>query len=108
MAYCCSARNYEEAIADPEACIEVEFPLRGCQNERARQLRWPKGVNMYLLSLAGAIGGAVAGMLIGDPFIGVCGAAGGFIGGIFALRRLRRSNPNWPKPKSNSTPSVLS
>ena len=28
VAYCCSARNYEEAIAHPEACIEVGFPLR--------------------------------------------------------------------------------
>jgi hypothetical protein len=46
------------------------------------------GEIMALLSgLCGAAGGAIAGVLIGRPFIALCGAAGGFVGGF--LRRAK-------------------
>jgi hypothetical protein len=57
---------------------------------------------MALLSgLCGAAGGALVGVLLGRPFLGLFGAAGGFVGGFYAVLILRRSNPNWPRPKSN-------
>jgi hypothetical protein len=48
---------------------------------------------MALLSgLCGAAGGAMAGVLVGRPFIALCGAAGGFVGGFYAGLKYFRSN----------------
>jgi hypothetical protein len=35
VAYCCAAEQYEEAITQPEACIEVGFPLRDVKTKEA-------------------------------------------------------------------------
>jgi hypothetical protein len=35
VAYCCAAKDHEEAITRPEACIEVGFPLRDVKTKEA-------------------------------------------------------------------------
>jgi hypothetical protein len=35
VAYCCAAKQYQEAIMHPESCIEVGFPLRDVKTKKA-------------------------------------------------------------------------
>ena len=57
---------------------------------------------MALLSgLCGAAGGVIVGVLLGRPFLAVCGAAGGFVGGFYAGLKRARPNSKPASPKSN-------
>jgi hypothetical protein len=47
-----------------------------------------------LYGLGGAAGGAVVGLIVGRPFIGLCCAASGFVVGLYNGLKRGRSNPN--------------